>query len=221
MSARISGGRGKRSPGARVTEERIVTVALALTQRHGLMGWTMDRLAGELGVARFTINNRLGDIGTVRHAVVARVTTLIPRIPVDEDTAWDIRLRRWAGALFGVLWTSPGCAGPLAAWCTSDTGPAAPLTRQITDLLRTAGLTDAEQLARGFFATTCGLVAAEDERWDRGESRSAVGNEGFVLYGHVVDLLLDGLQVRAQQGPDPADRPWRVVRSADPPDEYA
>lgn len=181
---------------ARVTPERIVRKVLDLTRSQGLAGWTLRGLAAELDATPNTVYHRYADRAAVVTAVVGHVAHELAIATPAQDLPWRGWLRQYAGTLRAVLVEYPGVARELAIWAASTTGPAHPVMRVLTRVLRAASAADPVADARLFLQQVCSAVDLEAERRRRGEQPWVVHGEGLAAYAHVVDSLLDGLAAR-------------------------
>lgn len=82
-----------------ITPDKIIVSAVELTARHGLDGWTLRQLAGEVDAYPAVVYHHVGDRDAVVAAVVDRVVGMLP-LP-DTRLPW----RDWYRALLTDLRT--------------------------------------------------------------------------------------------------------------------
>jgi AcrR family transcriptional regulator len=144
-----------------VTPEKIIASALALTARHGLDGWTLRQLAGEVDAYPAVVYHHVGDREAVVAGVVDRVIGLLP-VP-EPDLPW----REWYRAVLADLRTLltgyPGVARRLALF--GPTSAAAALTDHGMRTLQAGGFgEEAHTVHQLLLTTACLFVSTEDER---------------------------------------------------------
>lgn len=185
--------RGRARTPTRTTPDQIVAAALMLTRSEGLDGWTIRGLAAAVGVTPNVIYDRKLDRAAIVTAVADRVAHLIAEAVPERGPSWRGWLRQYAGALRSVLVDYPGVARELAVWATSATGPAHPVIRALTPVLRDADMAEPDSAARLFLTLACSAVSLEHDRCQRGGQAWVVHSEGMVQYGQMIDTLLAGL----------------------------
>ncbi len=152
-----------------MTAEKIVSMAVKLTRGQGLDGWSIRQLSGALEVWPGVIYHHVGDRETVVDAVTDRVISLIP-IP-----AADLPWRDWFTQLLRegrrVVREYRGIARRVVL--VGPTVPAAlPTIDRGIQILQRAGFgEDATLVYRFLLNTAFMMVAAEDDRADRPETR--------------------------------------------------
>jgi AcrR family transcriptional regulator len=106
MSEQSAGRRGQPPPQpprrrrgrpAKLSQEAIVTAALALLDREGADALTMRRLGGELGVEAMSLYRHVADRSALLDALAAQLAGEIEPNPGEED--WTDALRTFAGEL--------------------------------------------------------------------------------------------------------------------------
>ncbi|MCK9874258.1 TetR/AcrR family transcriptional regulator C-terminal domain-containing protein [Frankia sp. Ag45/Mut15] len=152
-----------------MTADKIVDVALELTRASGLDGWSIRQLSAALEVWPGVIYHHVGDREAVLDAITNRVIALIP-VP-DPGLEW----REWFRHLLrdgrGVLRQFRGLARRVVLM--GPTVPAAlPTIDRGIQVLQRAGFgADATLVYRFLLNTAFMMVAVEDDRDDRPESR--------------------------------------------------
>jgi AcrR family transcriptional regulator len=89
-----------------LTRQRILTVALALVDEHGLAALTMRRLARELGADPMSIYHHLPGKAAVVSGLVQQVFAEL-RLPDPGTGTWDERVLGWARAYLRLARTHP------------------------------------------------------------------------------------------------------------------
>lgn len=157
--------------------ERIVDAAMALTRRHGLQGFSMRRLADDLGVTAMApysyFPSKEALLDAVTHQVFAQV-----KVPSHDglEPPWDEQLRTFAWAVHDVLVEYPGVADQIYTYQRFPAS-AVPLVDHGVRLLQQAGFDETQAvvafdvlasvvITRTHFESHQRLVAGPDEDID-------------------------------------------------------
>jgi len=76
---------------SRLTRERIVEAAMQMLDTHGQAGFSMRKLAGELGVDPMALYHHFSNRAALMHAVMEGLIASCPLPPPSEDWRADIR----------------------------------------------------------------------------------------------------------------------------------
>jgi len=182
-----------RSTAGRITAEKIVDAALALTVECGLDNWTLRRLAAAVGAYPAVIYHHVGDRDAVVEAVLERVVGGLD-LP-DRTLPWQEWFARLLTNLREMLRLYPGCARRLALSAPSGSG---------VEVLREAGFGRESDIAYHLLiATACQFVAMEDDRDGvltlRLDNTEEYASYHARLYEYAVQRCLDGLAHRLRE----------------------
>lgn len=147
---------------AALTPDRIIDVAVALTARHGLGGWSIRDVNGELGASMSSLYHHVGSRPELAARVVERVLLGL------EVPSADLEWREWFGELLisarDLLEPYPG----VAHWMLMH-GPSFPHMMPLLDTaiaqLQRAGFGENTGIVYAMlFNTAIGAIAASDDR---------------------------------------------------------
>ncbi|MEY2432801.1 MAG: TetR/AcrR family transcriptional regulator, tetracycline repressor protein [Acidimicrobiaceae bacterium] len=187
-------------PGRRatLTQEQVITAALAVAQREGLDSLSMRRLAVELGVTPMATYYWVKDKDTLLALVAESVCSTV-QVPGPETGTWCERLAQTHRSYRAALRSCPGLAGYLL---DNDVPPSGRrVTRETTSLLKEAGfaLLEAQRLLQAFEGYLLGRLAIEAVRSRQQPSeRTAAALEAEFEYG--LQLLLHGAAAAGATG---------------------
>ncbi|HVW33126.1 MAG TPA: TetR/AcrR family transcriptional regulator [Acidimicrobiia bacterium] len=85
-----------------ILQQNIVDAAVALTELHGVDGWTMQMLAAELGWSTGAAYRHLTGKDAILEAVAVEVLERVP-IPEPSDQPWEDQLVTFARAMWQQL----------------------------------------------------------------------------------------------------------------------
>lgn len=97
---------------ARLSQERIVTIAVAIADQEGLSAVSMRRLARDLSVTAMALYRHFDDKDDLIDAMAERAVAEA-RFVDDPDSGWDLRFRSVLSGLVSVLHEHPWMGRPL------------------------------------------------------------------------------------------------------------
>ncbi|GAA3548877.1 TetR family transcriptional regulator [Amycolatopsis ultiminotia] len=168
-----------------ITAERVIDAAVRLTVEHGLEGWTLRRLAAELGAYPAVVYHHVGDRDAVVCAVLDRVVGGL-RVP-DPGLPWQEWFVELLSELRVVLRRHPGTARWMVLF-----GPSVQAATELLDrgvrMLLDAGFGEESTLAYHLLAATaCQFVTMEDDR-DGSLAERLDNTEEYAAYRDRSDL---------------------------------
>ena len=146
---------GRGEPRTTLTRDKVVTAALHVLDEVGLQGFTMRRVAQELGTGAATIYWHIADKEQLLQLVLDRVIGEI-ELPEPDSTRWQDQIREFARAGRAVFRDHPGVA--LASLGRTPVGPN--LVPIMEWFLRVLGEAGVPPRAASWFADLLALVGA-------------------------------------------------------------
>ena len=143
----------------RLSREAVTGRALAVADEEGIDALTIRRLATDLGVTPMALYWHFQDKERLLDGVAERVLSEV-RLPADDGSPWEVRLRALLDALLAALRAHPGVAEVVKTRILASE-PGQELTERALSLLRTAGFSSerSAQLAHYMLMFMVGLVS--------------------------------------------------------------
>ncbi|WP_198170557.1 TetR/AcrR family transcriptional regulator [Actinoplanes awajinensis] len=181
----------------RLTKDAILRTALRIVDAHGIDGLSMRKLAAELGVNPMSLYHHVANKAAVVNGITRLVTDGARDIAVGPGR-WPDQLRQLAYAFRALSLAHPHLMRH--AFAGDDfIQRRGPMWQALCDVLRTAGLPEAEVEQTGAVLTVLvgGLLLTEvNGTMRRLIGADAADDAGFAL---AVDLLINGIATRVSR----------------------
>jgi AcrR family transcriptional regulator len=181
-------------PGS-LSRDRIIEVALALSQREGIESLSMRRIAAELGTGAMSLYNHVPDKAALLRGLADRV---LAEVEILDDAPWREVAEAWATSLRSTLLTHSHVVAIIIGM--SEVQPLIVSREDLVVALQRAGLSeeDARTVMRVVGRFVAGSVFLDASYVRTARADRAVLDQYF---GVGLGCLLDGLEGRVSSRP--------------------
>jgi AcrR family transcriptional regulator len=184
-------GRPKREEGA-LSRERVLAVAQARVEAHGLAALTMRSLAGDLGVDPMSLYHYFPSKAVLMHALVAQIVSAFQPV-IDPAAPWQAQVRAFALAYAELTRAHPHLVLAIAADPAAAATAAALLNPALHAALRAAGLMSDQA------GTAAGVLIDYIHGFTLGLQQEAVAEHTAIEPG--LAIIIAGIGVLTAQSP--------------------
>jgi AcrR family transcriptional regulator len=181
------GDRERLVPGS-LSRDRILDVALALSQREGIEALSMRRIAAELGTGAMSLYNHVPDKAALLRGLADRV---LSEVAFPEQASWREVTEAWATSLRATLLHHRFVVAIMIT--ANERQPLVDVREELVHALTRAGLTEehARNAMRAVGRYVAGTVFLDGAYLSGGQAESDALDQYF-LWG--LRALLDGME---------------------------
>jgi AcrR family transcriptional regulator len=181
--------RARLVPGS-LSRDRIIDVALALSEREGLEALSMRRIAAELGTGAMSLYNHVPDKATLLRGLADRV---LDEIEIPENAPWREVAEAWATSLRATLLAHHTIVAIVIS--TSEAQPLVESREELVAALRRSDLNDdhARMVMRVVGRFVAGSVFLDAAYLRNGRAEQHALDQYFRVG---LGCLLDGVELR-------------------------